>query len=213
MPDLTNMGIRVIIRLFLIIGITGLFALSNCEECDECGPSSSETYVNLKFFNIDSLNKINVYLADLQDTLFNLDEEIANGNEGLVPVRDSIQNVYDYYLSVTVNIKNGKIKVNEVYGMNGFGPIYFTDSTTNDSLVNFRFPIDMNNDVSSFIIHINGFTDTLKVQYNRRNTMDNYTVLLEAVDLSLVEHTYDSVRIICNLDSCNSAQTRIYAYF
>ena len=207
------MGIRVIIRLFLIIGITGLFALSNCEECDECGPSSNETYVNLKFFNIDSLNKINVYLTDLQDTLFNLDEEIANGNEELVPVRDSIQNVYDYYLSVTVNIKNGKIKVNEVYGMNGFGPIYFTDSTTNDSLVNFRFPIDMNNDVSSFIIHINGFTDTLKVQYNRRNTMDNYTVLLEAVDLSLVEHTYDSVRIICNLDSCNSAQTRIYAYF
>ena len=185
----------------------------SCQDCEDCGPSHQEPLVIFKFFNIDSLIKVEDTLLILEDTLAIIDDEIANGNEDLDSIRNIVVDEIDYYTDVSNDIKNGKLKVDEVYGINGEGPLLFKDSLTNDSLSNFLFPLSMNDDASTFIIHIDGMIDTVGLNYLRETDYEDKEILVKAFDLDISSYTYDSAKVICNEDKCYSNETKIYLYF
>jgi hypothetical protein len=139
-------------------------AYYSCQECDDCGPSQNEPFVNLKFFNIDSLLKVEDTLAIIQDSLQVVNQKIDEGDTTLTEIKSELEKQIVFYDEVRDNINKGKIKLDEVFGGNGEGPLIFTDSLSNDSLTNFRFPLDMNLDESVFIIHIQ--EDTMGIAFN-----------------------------------------------
>jgi len=201
-----------ILNFFWVLVIIPLGILS-CQDCEECGPSINESLVSFKFYNIDSLIKVEDTLAVLEDTLAAIDEEIENGNEGLDSVRNIVENEIAYYTDVQTDIENGKLKVDAVYGINGEGPLLFKDSLTNDSLTFFPFPLSMNDDASTFIINIDEMIDTVGLTYFRDTVYVDKEILVQAYDLEISSYSYDSAKVICSEDNCYSNETKIYIYF
>ena len=110
---------------FLFIGSLGFLS---CQDCTDCGPAENEPYVSFRFFNIDSLTKVEDTLLILEDSLDKVIEGIDTGNTDLDTIRQVLEEEIDLYDQVYTDIKNGKVKIDEVTGPNGEGPIYFQDS-------------------------------------------------------------------------------------
>jgi hypothetical protein len=185
----------------------------SCEDCNDCGPSTGEPYVSFRFFNIDSLNKVEDILTVLEDSLNKIIVGIDTGNTELDTIRTVLEAQIDVYAQVKTDISNGKLKIEEVYGPNGEGPVFFRDSLTNDSLTVFHFPLDMNYDSCSFIIRISDMEDQVGVSYTREEDYENDRIIVRIYELELTKNTYDSAKIVCDKSMCNSNETKIYFYF
>lgn len=198
--------------LFLILTLLAL-GISSCQDCSDCGPAAAEPYVSFRFFNIDSLLQVEDTLQVLEDSLDKVIAGIDTGNIDLEPIREELEKEVDLYHQVSTDIKNGKLKIEEVLGPNGEGPIFFRDSTTNDSLTVFPFPLDMNHDSCSFIITISDRVDKVGVRYVSELDYASERIVMRVYDIEVSENTYDSARIICNQNRCISNETKIYLYF
>ena len=184
-----------------------------CEECKNCGIAYKEPVVNMKFFNIDSLNKVNIALVEVEDSLAKVNEEIDNGNTDLIEIKTELEIQKAGLEATQKDIAQGKIKIEEVTGIDALQPLYFRDSTTNDSLTVFPFPLSMHANTSTFHVEIDDRLDTLTVGYLRAEDVSSNFILIRAFDLSVGSSTYDSAKVICNKDSCLSHETTIYVYF
>jgi hypothetical protein len=207
------MDLKAFLNWSLFVLLTVPMGILSCQDCRDCGPSTAEPYVNFQFYNIDSLNKVEDTLFVLEDSLEKVMAGIDTGNTDLDTIRVELENSIDVYEQVKDDIEDGKIKIDQVMGPNGEGPIYFTDSLTNDSLTIFRFPLDMNYDSCSFIVDINGKEDIVGVQYIRDLDYINYQILVRIYETEVTENTYDSANVICDKTDCNSNETTIKVYF
>lgn len=193
--------------------LTFPLGILSCEDCSDCGPSTSEPYVNFRFFNIDSLRKVEDTLLVLEDSLGKVIEGIDSGNTDLDSIRTLLEADIDYFNKIETDIKNGKVKIEEVVGPNGEGPIYFRDSLKNDSLTVFEFPLDMNHDTCTFIIRISEREDGVGLKYTREPDAGGSRILMRLYDIEVTGNTYDSARVICSDNVCNSNETQVYIYF
>ncbi len=205
------MKIRISQHLLLLF-LAVLF-YSSCEKCDDCGPSKREPYVKVRFFNIDSLVKVDARLSLLEDSLATINQMILDGDTTLVGSRDQLGQEIRKFNEVKETINEGRIRIDEIYGANGEGPLVFRDSTTNDSLTVFRFPLDMNKERSLFIIHLDDRTDELELAYERAPVEANDLILMEISGLHLISTTYDSAYIQCPGQECVSNETTVKIYF
>jgi len=195
---------------FLLIGSLGFLS---CQDCNDCGPAENEPYVSFRFFNIDSLIKVEDTLLVLEDSLDKVIEGIDTGNTELDTIRQVLEEEIDLYNQVYTDIKDGKVKIDEVTGPNGEGPIYFRDSTTNDTLTIFPFPLDMNYDSCSYIIQMAGMTDEVGLIYSHELDYVSERIIMRIYDLEVSKNSYDSAKIVCDKNRCNSNETKIYFYF
>ena len=207
------MRIRELLNWLFFFLLTLPLGILSCQDCPDCGPSTSEPYVSFRFFNIDSLIKVEDTLVVLEDSLDKVIDEIDSGNTDLDTAKMELEAEIDLYNQVLSDIKNGKIKIEEVSGPNGEGPIYFLDSATNDSLTIFPFPLDMNYDSCSYIIKISDMTDRVGVNYVRELDYASERIIVRIYELEVTENSYDSAKIVCDKSSCNSNETKIYFYF
>ena len=207
------MDLRALLNWPLFVLLTVPLGILSCQECRDCGPSTAEPYVNFQFYNIDSLIKVEDTLVVLEDSLDKVLAGIDTGNTDLDTIRIELEASIDTYDQVKTDIENGKIKIDQVMGPNGEGPIYFEDSLTNDSLTNFRFPIDMNYDSCSYLVTINGKEDLFGVEYISELDYVNYQILVRIYEVDITETTYDSAKVICDKNNCNSNETTIQVYF
>ena len=202
--------------LYLVIplGLAALFfMLFGCDECEDCGILYKEPVINVKFYNIDSLRKVEQNLNEINDSLEVVNEEIENGNTDLIGIKDTLEKEKSKFEKAKKNIQDGKIRIEEVRGIDAVTSLYFRDSTTHDTLTVFLFPLSMHDDISTFIIEIEDRVDTLQVIYRLREDVSNQYILIRAYDLSLGEISYDSADISCKKDSCISDETTVSLYF
>ena len=207
------MDLRGFLNWSLFVLLTVPLGILSCQDCRDCGPSTAEPFVNFQFFNIDSLVQVEDTLVVLEDSLEKVMEGIDTGNTDLEGIKVDLENSIDVYEQVKSDIENGKIKIDEVMGPNGEGPIYFTDSLTGDSLTIFRFPLDMNYDSCSYIVNINGNEDLVGVQYIRELDYVSYQILIRIYETEVTQFTYDSAKVTCDKTDCNSNETTIKVYF
>jgi hypothetical protein len=207
--------LKSLISEYWIFLIILLFGVISCEECDDCGPSQNEPYVNLRFFNIDSLIKVQDTLIFLKDSLDRIEEKIQEGDTTLSDEKDAIENSIALYNQVEDDINEGNVRIDEVFGPNGEGPLLFRDSLTNDSLTVFRFPLDMNADESSYIIHFREEGDTNEIGFNYRRETDvaGDFVVVRIYDITETGHSFDSIKQVCNKNECISNETTFRIYF
>jgi hypothetical protein len=208
-----NRKILTLIRKYWIYLILVPLAIYSCQDCDDCGPSQNEPFVNLRFFNIDSLVKVRDTLAFLNDSLDRIEEAIGAGDTTLTEKKETIESGIDLFDQVENNILDGKIRIDEVFGDGGEGPLLFRDSLTNDSLTVFRFPLDMNRDESSFTIDFGEESNEISFSYIREIDQGGDFIVLRVYDVGVTGHSFDSVRLICNLDQCLSNETTFRIYF
>jgi len=202
-----------IIRKYWIFLVLFPLAYYGCQECDDCGPSLNESFVNLRFYNIDSLVKVEDTLSIVQDSLDAVNQNIEEGDTTLAMIKEELEKQIVFYSEIKNNINQGKIKIDEVFGGNGEGPLLFRDSLTNDSLSNFRFPLDMNVDESVFIIRIQDETREIGFNYTREIDRGGDYIVVRVYDTQVVNHTFDSVKVICNQEKCLSNETTFRIYF
>jgi len=207
------MGVRELLNWSFFFILTVPLGILSCQECVDCGPTDAEPVTHFRFFNIDSLNKVEATLTTLGDSLERVIAGIDTGNIDLDTVRMVLETQINLYEQVDTDIKNGKLKIESVYGPNGEGPIYFRDSVTNDSLTTFPFPLDMNYDSCSFIIKIGDREDRVSVNYYREMDYASERIIMMVYDLEVVESSYDSAKVICNKSRCSNNETNIYFYF
>jgi hypothetical protein len=207
------MDLKGFLNWSLFVLLTVPLGILSCQDCRDCGPSTAEPFVNFQFYNIDSLIKVEDSLVVLEDSLEKVMAGIDTGNADLDTIRAELENSIDVYEEVKNDIEEGKIKIDEVMGPNGEGPIYFTDSLTNDSLTIFRFPLDMNYDTCSFIVNINGNQDLVGVQYIREIDYASYQIVVRIFETDVTESTYDSTKVTCDKTDCTSNETTIEVYF
>jgi hypothetical protein len=203
---------KVLFWSYFFLFIIPLGILS-CQDCGDCGPAENEPYVSFRFFNIDSLLKVEDTLLVLEDSLDKVLEGIDTGNTELDTIRQELEDQIDLYNQVHTNIKDGKVKIDEVTGPYGEGPIYFQDSTTNDTLTVFPFPLDMNYDSCTYIIKMAGLSDEVGLQYTRDLDYVSERIIVRIYELEVTKNSYDSAKIVCDKNRCNSNETKIYFYF
>lgn len=190
-----------------------LLGFHRCTPCNDCGPQENFPYITLRFFNMDSLAKVDTVLSALQDSLLVLNDSINQGNDQYIPVRDSLQNIATFFQTVQTNIKNGKIRINEVAGEGSNKILFFKDSLTHDSLTTFRFPMAMDKDGSEYLINIAGRIDTLQINYELKTETHGQSIIRLAYGISVTGTSYDSVKISCYHNLCLSNETTISVYF
>jgi hypothetical protein len=207
------MQLKELIYWSYFILFTVPLGILSCQDCNDCGPAENEPYVSFRFFNIDSLNKVEDTLAVLEDSLDKVIDGIDTGNTDLDTIRQVLEEQIDLYNEVHADIKDGKVKIDEVTGSNGEGPIYFRDSLTNDTLTIFPFPLDMNYDSCSYIIKMADMTDEVGVNYTRELDYASERIIVRIYELEVSKNSYDSAKIVCEKNRCNSNETKIYFYF
>ena len=213
MLNLYDMDLRALLNWSSFFLLTVPLGILSCQECYDCGPSTAEPIVYFQFFNIDSLNQVEDTLVVLEDSLDKVLAGIDTGNTDLDTIRVELETEIDLYNQVKTDIEKGKIKIEEVIGPNGEGPIYFKDSLTNDSLTIFPFPLDMNYDSCSFVVKIDGKEDLIGVQYIREQDYIDYRILIRIYEIDITNITYDSAKVVCDKNNCNSNETTIQVYF
>ncbi len=210
------------VELFIVNGLItkyciGLILISclyyGCQECDDCGPGQQYPYVNLMFFNMDSLVKVENTLENLEDSLQTVNNRIQEGDTTLFDTRDNLQELISLYEESRENINLGKMKIDRVYGVNGQGPLYFRDSTTRDTLTNFQFPLAMDRDQSAFEIHFQDQVNEIGFKYTRQVDQIGKDIVIRVLNIQLLESTFDSVKINCKKSSCLSNETVVDVYF
>lgn len=199
--------------VFIPLLLLGLAGMPGCEKCKDCGPSDNYPYVNVRFYNIDSLVKLQNKIIVLNDSINILDSLISSGNDSLNSTKSVVQGELNLYQEAVSKINNSEIKIDNLRGSGTGKILYFLDSTTNDTLSYFRFPLDANNTRSEFIVTINGRIDTLGLEYRLNREMHGSLILIRAWDLSLYESSYDSVNLKCKQDSCESNNATLSVYF
>ena len=191
--------------LILTIGV-----ICGCGDCKDCGPSQDYPYFKVRFFNIDSLIKVNASITETQDSLTQLiDSGYQQNDTAVISVRNKLR----FLDNVQSNIRKGKIKIAEVEGTGTDKILLFRDSLTNDSLISFNFPLSMSEDKSEFIVHIADRKDTLSVSYQVITKSEGHSILRRAYGINIITCTYDSIKVSCKSDTCLSNETTLYAYF
>ncbi len=164
--------------------------------------------VNLAFFDIDSLNKAQAEIILLTDSLQRVNERIQNGETGLQPIADQLQIEIAELEQAVQDLQAGRTRVDQVMAEGSAGTISFMDSATL-----FPFPLNPMADQSVFFITIGEDQDTIGVMYERRvwDTLD--VVRIDAKNIQVMFHSYDSVKVICDsvcLESSNETILEIY---
>lgn len=197
--------------VIILIFLAGI--ISACNECNDCGPGSAYPFFKIRFFNIDSLIKVEEGISIAQDSLDSLNVLIAEGGDEYIPARDQLQNELSRLFVISNNIQNGKIRVESVSGIGTDKIIYYRDSVTHDSLTVFNFPLSMDVGIANYIVDIYGRKDTLSVLYNLETKTLGQSILIRAYELNVSYHTYDSLKISCISETCLSNATTISVYF
>lgn len=199
--------------LFIPLLLLGLIGMPGCEKCKDCGPSENYPYVNVRFYNIDSLVQLQNKISVLNDSISILDRLISGGNDSLNNIKSVFKSKLNLYQEAVSKINNGKIKIEDLRGSGSGKILYFLDTATNDTLSFFRFPLNAENTRSEFIVSIDGHTDTLGVQYRLNREMYGNLIVIRAWDLTVYKNTYDSVNLKCKQDSCESNDATLSIYF
>ncbi len=184
-----------------------------CNHCDDCGPSSNYPYVNVKFYNIDSLTKINDSIAVLNDSINTLNNLVNQGADSLAPVVAALEKNLTSVSAIQGVINSAKIKIDSLAAKDAGNVLYFTDSITHDSLTSFHFPLKMTDGNSEFIITLAGRKDTLGLNYQLISLANGSNIIVQAYDLSIYKSTFDSVNLVCRKDSCFSNDITLKIYF
>jgi hypothetical protein len=204
-----KIGYLFVLPLILL----GSVIFSRCSNCTDCGPSHSYPFFIIRFFNVDSLLKVEATIAETQDSIDQVNQLIDSGYVEYDSVLIQLQYDLTYWQNVEKNIKNGKIKINEVEGTGTDNTLVFTDSLTNDSLTTFNFPLSMHADNSEFLIHIAERLDTLSMTYRVVTELSGQSILRRVYGINVTKSTYDSTKVSCRNDTCISNETSIYVYF
>jgi len=200
--------------IYIVLGLLVVFGwIGGCQECDDCGILERDPTVNIRFYNIDSLIKVENALIEVNDSLDIIYEEIENGNNDLIEIRDQLEKIQSDLEDTQQNILDGKLRIEEVNGIGALEPLYFRDTTTNDSLTVFPFPLSIHENNSTFIIEIEDQLDTLSLFYNLEEETLNNRIIIQAYNLEIESNTFDSTKIRCLDESCMSDETTISIYF
>ena len=100
--------------LLILLFLLGLTSIPGCEKCNDCGPSENYPFVNVRFYNVDSLVKLQDNISLLNDSITVLDTLIAHGSDSLSSTKSLIQNQLNLYQEAVTKINNGEIKIDNL---------------------------------------------------------------------------------------------------
>ncbi len=208
------------IPTFLIFCTTLL--LCYCTEDDGLSPLNDEAFVNARFFNMDSLVKVNQGIAELDSVILLYNDSITvardsveNGNEDYEPVladlratRDQLRVNKTEFEGVRTQLQNGVLKIRQITGLDTEKSLVFGDSTNR-----YRLPLNASQNFSTFFIQKEERTDTLTLFYEMEFDINERVIRrLAFLDIQNFQHTYDSIITSCIDPECisNGATIRLY---
>ena len=193
--------------------LLSVIAFTGCNKCDDCAPGQNYPFVNVRFYNIDSLVKVENSIAGLNDSIQIINDLITGGNTEWNSVLAILNNKLLSLESAKQKISQGKIRVEKVTAEGTDNNLFFRDSTTHDTLTSFKFPLSLETENSEFFITLPGRIDTLGLKYQLETESYGSGITRRAYNLSVIKNTYDSLKFICKYDSCVSDETTISIYF
>ena len=157
---------------------TLIYSFTQCED-SEPEIFGIEPTIDVRFFNLDSVQQIQIRIDDIEnmisvvdDSLDVLDSLEDNGlgnfdeeQDALNAEKDSLSDVQGDLTSQRRNVESGLIKLDSLLGEGAVQPRIFTD--TFDT---YRFALNTHEDMSRFFIFFNRQVDTLTLFY-ARNTL------------------------------------------
>jgi len=199
------------------------FVFISCEEqeleIDNLSPS-----VSAKFVNADSLQKLDVLIADINEQIAQitdssevLDSLIDSGDpidysanfESLDDKEDSLKSAKSTYNSVKTTINSGLLLVDQITG-SGADALTFDG----DSLTGYNLPLDVRSDFSELLIEIQGNAYSVNFSYQRDTILAEGAIIIEANNLNIVNATgFDSVYFFCDTINCNSNEASATFFF
>lgn len=165
----------------------------------------------------DSLTQINTLLLDSGFTEYRDDSlaiqlNINTNNETL----DSLQIVSDSLSSVSsiltieqTTVSTGLLLVDTVTNLENGKFLTYEDSTGTYSL-----PIDVNSNSTAYHFVINGNDYQTEFGYATETVQDvRRRIQLQAFDLTILSHSFDSLELLCGSDNCVNNETTFVCYF
>lgn len=208
------------IPAFLIFCTTLL--LCYCTEDDGLTPLNDEAFVNARFFNVDSLVKVNQTITELDSVILLYNDSISvardsveNGNADYEPIladyratRDQLRNNKTGLEGVRTQLQNGVLKIQQITGPGTEKTLLFGDSTNR-----YRLPLNANQNFSTFYIQKEERADTVTLFYDMEFDIRERVIGKRAfLNIENFQHTYDSINFSCIDPECisNGATIRFY---
>jgi len=210
----------------LLILILGCLSIISCED-DTLEIDGLSPKIEARFINNDSLAKVNAAIAvidttleDIEDSVAYLDSLILAGDP--TDFSDNFQslNIMESQLnddksdlqSVRSTIISGEVYIESIAGTGGTDEIEFDDPRDSNSV--FNLPLNVNADISQFLILIQDTQYSVTFNYERDTLVREGNIFIEASNIKLVGFTaLDSVRFPCDTLNCKSFEARATLYF
>ena len=185
---------------------TLIYSFTQCED-SEPEIFGIEPTINVRFFNMDSVQQLQIRIDDIEnmisvvdDSLDVLDSLEDNGlgnfdeeQDALNAEKDSLGDVQGDLTSQRRNVESGLIKLDSLLGEGAVQPRIFTD--TFDT---YRFALNTHEDMSRFFIFFNRQVDTFTLFYTRNILEKEGSIVIEALlDTTSILHSFDSHSIEC----------------
>lgn len=121
---------------------------------------------------------------------------------------DSLQLIRDDLSSGISLLNNGNIKLDFVSALGSPGQITYE----NARLV-YGLPLNSRTSSSTFIVAYGSFSGEATFDYEMETLYEERMVRLRGRNIDLISHTFDSVKVNCNADTCTTDEILVTFYF
>jgi len=214
---------RIISDILLLTTCLSLLCLASCGD-DELEVDTITPTVKAKFINGDSLQKVKTLITEINAEITAIDDSVAaletlidEGDEtdytenflSLDEKRDELTTEKSSVTKIKTTIESGDVFIQKISGTGAIGEITFTDSSTSYSL-----PLNVNADISDFLIQINDTEYGVSLSYERDTLLKEGFIAIEANQIKLIEFSaFDSVKFPCDTLNCKSYEASATLYF
>ncbi|MTI22915.1 hypothetical protein E1176_17920 [Fulvivirga sp. RKSG066] len=207
----------------LLVVLLSLGALVACED-NELEIDGKTPSIRAKFINADSLNYLDsvttilsAQITDIDDSVFILDSLVQAGDstdytqnfETLEDLKSELSAERSDFNQIKTLINSGDVKLDLITGFGAEAELLFEDSATA-----YRLPLNINSDISEFLIKIENMSHGVSFIYDRDTVVAEGKIFIEATNIKVRDiNVFDSVRFPCDTLNCNSNEASITLYF
>ena len=182
-----------------------------------------DPFMRVVFINNDSLQALNLLLADIDITVADITSEldsldtvnVDNQFDSLISALDSTRRILNSdrngFVATISDIQSGSVMISSITSPDGVTPLI----PPVDSAEVFVFPLNAGADFSNFVVSLDGRFYTLEATYNRSTVMEQRTVIVEASDLVVTSDDFDNITQLCrdSAITCLSNETTVTLHF
>lgn len=164
----------------------------------------------------DTINSLTILIdsgqIDLEPIKIQIEENrvVLLSNDSIYTEKDRLlDSIRAIIITRRLDVTSGKMLLTSLQNTKNSEFLNYTDS-----MYSYSIPLSMNSDITSYNLEIDNKIYQLEFEYKRINKEDEKSrITITAYNIEILQHTFDSINVICNTSLCENDDLSIQIYF